>query len=314
LAAVLVLGYDDVVQLLDVDAMLDALEHAFRALSEGATDVPPRIAARAPKGILAAMPGYIPGTLSAKLVSVFPDNHGSNVPSHQGVIVLFDESDGSPLALLDAVHITAVRTAGGSAVATNHLARSDASVLAILGAGAQGQAHLTVLPHVRPFSEIRIASPNHEHAEALAARDSRARAVDSFHKAVEGADVVCCCTDAREPVLQREWLGDGTHVNSVGGSFGPELDPATLRTGRLFVESRAAVTSAPPAGAHDLQSVDVDRVTELGEMLAGTRPGRTNRQEITVYKSVGHAVEDAATVRLVYDRARAAGAGQHVPL
>jgi ornithine cyclodeaminase/alanine dehydrogenase-like protein (mu-crystallin family) len=167
---------------------------------------------------------------------------------------------------------------------------------------------------VRPFSEIRIASRNHEHAEALASRDSRARAVDSFHNAVEGADVVCCCTDAREPVLQREWLGVGTHVNSVGGSFGPELDAATVNTGRLFVESRAAVTSAPPAGAHDLQGVDVDRVTELGEILAGTRPGRTTQKEITVYKSVGHAVEDAATVRLVYERARAAGAGRHVSL
>jgi alanine dehydrogenase len=311
---VLVLGYDEVVRLLDLDEMLDALEQAFRALSAGQTDVPPRVAARAPKGLLAAMPGYMPGTLAVKVVSVFPDNHDRNEPSHQGVIVLFDDSDGAPLALTDAMHITAVRTAGGSAVATRHLARDNAAVLAILGAGVQGRAHLSVLPRVRNFSEIRVVSRNREHAEALAAQHPRARAFDSFERAVAGADVVCCCTDAREPVIRRTWLDDGTHVNSVGGSFGPELDAATISAGRLFVESRSVVRGTPPAGAHELQGMDPAAATELGEVLAGTRPGRSSAAEITVYKSIGHAVEDAATVRLVYDRALATGAGRRVDI
>jgi alanine dehydrogenase len=314
LAAVLVLSQADVVGLLDIDAMLGALEEAFVALSTGRADVPPRVAARAPGGMLAAMPGYLPGTLAAKLVSVFPDNHDHNVPSHQGVIVLVDDRVGTPLALLDAMHITAMRTAGGSAVATRHLARKDAKALAILGAGVQGHAHLQVVSRVRAFGEIRIASRRREHGEALAATDARARVVDSFEEAVRGADVVCCCTDAREPVLQRAWLGDGCHVNSVGGSFGPELDVATLSAGRLFVESRTAVTNAPPVGAHDLQGLDAGLATEVGEVLARVRPGRTSPREITVYKSTGHAVEDVATVRLVYDRALAMGVGRQVTL
>ncbi|HJU03262.1 MAG TPA: ornithine cyclodeaminase family protein, partial [Actinomycetes bacterium] len=162
--------------------------------------------------------------------------------------------------------------------------------------------------------EVRVASRTPGRAEALAERHPAARAVGSFEEAVAGADVIACCTDAREPVLEAAWLAPGTHVSSVGGTFGPELDPAVVRGGRVFVEWRGAVTSAPPAGAHDLQGLDPAEVTEIGEVLAGTRPGRTSPDELTVYKSTGHAVEDAAAADLVYRRALDAGAGVTVTI
>ena len=312
----LYLSREDVERLLDIDAMLDALGNALVAFSSGITVVPPRVAVRVPDaGLLGSMPGYVPGVaLEVKLVSVFPGNHHRGLPSHQGLIALFDEGDGAPLAVMDGTYITAIRTGGTAAVATRALARADARVLAILGAGVQGASHLETFPRVRDFDEIRIASRDAGKAARLASRHPRARAASSFEEAVRGADVVACCTDAREPVVRREWLKAGTHVSSVGGTFGPEIDPEIMSAARVFVEWRGAATNAPPAGAHELQSMDAEKLTEVGEVLAGTRPGRTSEDEITVYKSTGHAVEDAATARLVYDRARAEGVGASLPL
>jgi alanine dehydrogenase len=315
MANVLVLTEQDVASLLDIDELLVSLADAFRELSAGAASVPPRTAARAADGLLGAMPVYLPSSpLAAKLVTVFPGNHERGGRSHQALIALFDERDGTPIALLDGTWITAIRTGAAAAVAAEALARRDAHVLAILGAGVQGHSHLRVFPRIRQFDEIRIASRTRAHAEALAAEHPAARVVASFEEAVRGADVVCCCTDAREPILRADWLAPGTHVSAVGGSFGPELDPETVRAGRVFVEWRGAVTNAPPAGAHELQGLDPETVTEVGEVLAGTSPGRTTDTEITVYKSTGHAVEDAAAARLVLARARQAGAGQTVKL
>lgn len=312
----LYLSRADVERLLDVDAMLEALGAALISLSSGVTHVPPRVAARVEgRGLLGVMPGYVPGVaLESKLVSVFPDNDHHGLPSHQGLIALFGESDGTPYALMDGTYITAIRTGGTAAVAARALAREDASVLAILGAGAQGASHLETFPRIREFHEIRIASRNPERARSLAERHPRALAVASFEDAVRGADVVACCTDAREPILRREWLQPGVHVSAVGGTFGPELDEETVKACRVFVEWRGAVTNAPPAGAHELQGLDPGSVTEVGEVLAGTRPGRVSRDEITLYKSTGHAVEDAATARLVYDLACAQGVGVKLPL
>jgi ornithine cyclodeaminase/alanine dehydrogenase-like protein (mu-crystallin family) len=256
------------------------------------------------------MPGYVPGVaLEVKLVSVFPGNHHHGLPSHQGVIMVFDEDTGAPLALMDGTYITAIRTGGTAAVAARLLAPDDALVLAILGAGVQGGSHLETFPRIRDFKEIRVASRDPDKARALAARHPNAVAVDSFEAAVRGADVIACCTDAREPILRREWLKPGAHVSSVGGTWGPELDAATIAAGRVFVEWRGAATNPPPAGAVELQGLDAGSITEVGEVLAGTKPGRLSRDEITIYKSTGHAVEDAAAARLVYDRARAEGAG-----
>ena len=313
--SLLFLSQADVVNLLDMDLLLDSLAGAFVELSAGRTSVPPRIAARtASGGLLGAMPGYISGVLEAKLVSVFPQNHVRGLPSHQGLIALFDQDTGAPLAVMDGVAITAIRTGASAAVAARWLARPEAATLAILGAGVQGRSHLAAFPRVRDFKEIRIASRNVASAEALGTKNPRARPVATFKEAVQGADVVCCCTDAREPVMKYEWLVPGAHVSSVGGTFGPELDPQTIGAGTIFVESRDAVRQPPPAGAHELQGLRPESVTEIGEVIAGTQAGRTAPDQLTVYKSTGHAVEDAAAVRLVYERARAEGAGQRVAL
>ena len=311
----LYLSRSDVERLLDVDAMLDALAAALVIFSSGKASVPPRTAVRLDGGLLGVMPGHVPGVaLETKLVSVFPGNEEHGLPSHQALIALFDENTGAPQALMDGTYITAIRTGGTAAVAARVLARHDAAVLAILGAGVQGWSHLQTFPRVRDFKEIRVASRNADRARDLAARDPRARAVGSFEEAVRGADVVACCTDARQPVVQGGWLKPGAHLSSVGGTFGPELDAATVAASRVFVEWRGAVTNPPPAGAHELQGLDPDTVTEVGEVLAGTKPGRVSDDEVTLYKSTGHAVEDAATARLVYDRARESGAGLRLEL
>ena len=294
----LVLDQEQVAALLDVDVLLERLERAFVELSAGRASVPPRTAAFAPNGLLGAMPGYVDGVLAAKLVSVFPEHE----PSHQALIAVFDADTGTPLAVMDGTHITAVRTGASSAVASRALAREDARVLAILGAGVQGRAHLDAVRRVREFEQVRVASRSFERAQALAAA-ADATAVESFEEAVRSADVVCCCTDASEPVLRHEWLAEGAHVCSVGASQqGPELDDETVRAGVLCVESRVAF-QPPPAGSFELQGLAPERAVELGEVLAGTRDGRTSEDELTVYKSMGHAVEDAAAAALVLERA-----------
>ncbi len=220
---VLYLSRRDVERLLDIDEMLDAISRAFVVYSSGSTSVPPRTAARVGEhNLLGVMAGYVPGVaLESKLVSVFPANDGKGIPSHQALIALFDDVTGTPLAVMDGTYITAIRTGGAAAVAARSLAREDSRVLAILGAGAQGWSHLQTFPRVRDFEEIRIASRNPAHAEELAAQHPRALAVASFEDAVRGADVVACCTDAREPILRAEWLKPGAHVSAVGGTFGP---------------------------------------------------------------------------------------------
>lgn len=307
------LSQADVRRLLDVDLLLGALERVFIELSSGRVSVPPRIATQTPEpGMLLAMPGYVGGVLEVKLVSVFAGNHEKGLPSHQALIALFDEKTGTPVALMDGTHITAVRTGAASAVATKALARKDARILAILGAGVQGRSHLDAVRRVRSFGEIRIASRTRAHAESLAAAHPGVRVVASFEDAVRDADVVCVCTDSPAPVISREWLKAGAHVTSIGGARGgPELDPATVRAGRLAVESRMAFQPYP-AGAHELQGLDSQQAAELGEILSGKRPGRQSDAEITVYKSTGHAVEDAAAAQLVYERAIKERAGQTV--
>jgi alanine dehydrogenase len=291
---VLVLSREEVERLLDVDALFERLERAFVELSAGRASAPPRMAAFAPAGLLGAMPGYVDGVLVAKLVALFPDHE----PSHQALIAVFDAETGTPLAVMDGTHITAVRTGASSAVATRALAREDAKVLAVLGAGVQGRSHLDALRRVRTFEEMRVASRTFEHAAALA-DETGATAVGSFEEAVRGADVVCCCTHSSAPVLRREWLAPGAHVTSVGAALdGPELDPETVRGGLLCVESRVAF-EPPPAGSFELQGLDPEQAVELGEVLADMRPGRTSGEQLTVYKSMGHAVEDAAAAALV---------------
>jgi ornithine cyclodeaminase/alanine dehydrogenase-like protein (mu-crystallin family) len=307
---VLMLSQDDVRRLLDPDRLLDALEAGFRAISAGRVDVPPRVAANAPAGALWVMAGYGQDLgLATKLVSVFPGGEARGIPLHQALICLFDPVTGSPLAVMDGDRITAIRTAGGSAVSARHLARKDARVLAIVGAGVQGAAHLEMLSQVRGFAEIRIASRTFEHAASLAETDPRARAVESAEAAVRGADVVALCMQAERTVLRREWLAPGTHVTSVGFAPGGELDRRTVEEARLYVESRASAFQPPPVGCAELVGLPPESAAEMGELLLGKAAGRGSREELTVYKSMGHAIEDVAAARLVFEAAVAVGAG-----
>src|SRR5438132_183380 len=235
--------------------------------SSRATYAHARAAARAESGLLGAMLGWVPGCgLAIKAVTVFPTNAETGRPSHQGLIALFDERNGAPLCVMDGEHITAMRTGGGATVSVRLLARRDAKTLAILGGGAQGHSHLATVPLVREFEAIRVTSRNRARAEHLAPRDPRCSVVDTFEEAARGADVVCCCTDAREPIIRHEWLAPGTHVTSVGGTFGPEIDAETVRSSRVFVEWRGAAENVPPAGARELQGCDPASLTELGEV------------------------------------------------
>jgi alanine dehydrogenase len=328
---VLVLTGDEIAALLDLDALIDALAPAMADLSAGRASVPDRIGAVVPEvdGRLMAMPGYVPsqGSLVTKLVSVFPRNAATALPTHQAIIVVFDPATGAPAALLDGTVITAVRTGACSALSARILAREDASVLAILGTGVQARSHARAVSRVRPVHEIRVAGRNPPRAEALAADlqkelDVEVRAVGSYREAMVGAQIVCATTHPRDPVVRREWLSPGTHVTSVGWSpTGREVDDATVAEALVCVESRrVALAPVGAAGSPDLAEplgdglIAEDLIVELGELVAGTREGRTSPDQITLYKSVGVAVQDATAATLVLAVARRAGTGRDLAL
>ena len=298
-------------------------------LSAGRASMPSRIAALVPDrdALLAAMPAYLPssGALATKLVSLFPRN--TDRPTHQAVIVVFDADNGTPLALMDGEAITAARTAAGSALATDLLARRDARVLALVGTGVQARAHLRAITRVREFREVRIAGHHVSKARELATEASawlgeKVRAVDTYADAIKGADVVSAATHSPEPVVRREWLSAGAHVNSVGyNTAGREIDGATFRDALLVVESRDAALAPPPAGSNDIAMAIAEGAmtrehvhAELGELVSGARPGRADPAQITLYKSVGVAVQDAAAAAMVLDAARRAGVGRVIDL
>jgi len=294
----LVLSRAEVEELLDLDALLESLAGAHAELSAGQASLPPRVAAFSGHGLLGAMPGYLPTAgLGAKLVSLFPHNRPP-LPSHQAVIVLFDADTGLVTALMDGTYITAMRTAAAAALAARLLARPDARVLAVLGTGVQSRAAREMFPRVRAFDEIRVAGRG------------------EYEQAVRGADVVAASTHSPDPVVLAEWLSPGVHVSSVGyNTPGSELDPAIVAGADVIcVESRESAFASPPAGAPELTGLDPERTVELGELVAGTRPGRTNAEEITLYKSVGIAIQDIAAAALVLAAARERGAGLEIEL
>ena len=261
---------------------------------------------------------------------MFPHNDVLGIPSHQAVIAVFDPETGTPAAIMDGTAITALRTAAGSALSTRLLARDDATVLAILGTGVQARAHATMVPRTRPISEIRIAGRDPARARALvdelgertAAGDMNVRVAETFGRAMEGADVVCATTHSPEPVIRRASVEDGMHLTSVGvNRDGPEVDAETVRDSLVVVESRSAALAPYPAGAVDLLRPIEDGIigpdhlhAEIGELVLGTRPGRTSPDQITLYKSVGIAAQDAAAAGLVLEAAEATGAGTIVDL
>ena len=267
------------------------------------------------------MPGA--GALTTKLVSLFPRN--TDRPTHQAVIVAFDPLTGTPAALMDGEAITAARTAAGSALATDLLARQDARTLVIVGTGVQARAHLRAVSRVRAFREVIVAGRDPAKAKALAgefAEELRTTALARIDDAIRAADVVCACTHSAEPVVRREWLRPGTHVNSVGyNTAGREVDGETVAAALVVIESRAAALAPPPGGSNDLLWPIRDGLiaashvqAELGELVAGTRPGRVDASQLTLYKSVGVAVEDAAAAALVLHLARERGIGRTIEI
>jgi ornithine cyclodeaminase/alanine dehydrogenase-like protein (mu-crystallin family) len=326
----LVLSQRDVESLLDVDALIDCMASAMADFSTGQASVPDRVMTfvAPPTTGLLDMPAYVPTTraLMTKLTTVFPANADGPLPVRQAVIVAFDPDDGSPMAMIAATALTAVRTGACSALAVRLLARDDASTLAILGTGAQARAHLLAVPRVRQFHEIRVASHDPARARAFAEEMTgelgiEIAAASSFEEALAGADVVCAATYAVDPAVRLAWLSSGVHVCSVGfNPRGREVDDELVCAAAVFVDSRAALLGAQPANRDLIEPIErgvIDRShirAELGDIVAGTASGRTDADMITLYKSGGVAVQEAAAVALLLTAAHVRGAGQRVDL
>ena len=290
----MILDEDDVRRLLSMGELIPAMERALTDLSSGRVVQPLRavVPVADHSGFLGIMPAYAGRALGAKLVTFFPENR--DLHTHHATIVLFRPETGEPLVTMDGRLITEMRTAAVSAVATKALARPDASVLAILGSGVQARSHLEALPRVRPLSEVRVWSP---HRAGVFAERFGVRAAASAQDAVVGADVVVVATTSKTPVLRGDWLSPGTHVNAVGASRPDwrELDDEVLARARVFVEEREA------ASKESGDVIAAGRIAaEIGEVVLGTAPGRVSPEEITLFKSVGVAVEDVVAADLVY--------------
>lgn len=324
----LVIGQSEVRDLLPIEDCIDAVRDALVTLAEGEAIQPLRPVMWLPdrRGALGMMPGHLSsvGMIGIKTITVFPGNAGTEYDSHQGTVALFDDENGRLLALIDATEITTIRTAAASAVATDALARLDASVMAVIGSGVQAGSHIEAIPHVRPLREVRIWSRTREHAERLAGTASgagpyEARAVSSVAEAVDGADIVCTTTASPEPVLTSEHLRPGMHINAVGSSvpFARELDGAAVARARLFADRLESTVNE--AGdfiiARDEGFVTEEHIVgEVGDVLIGEVSGRTDDAEITLFESLGLAVEDVAAGHVVYRNALERGAGTRLTL
>jgi ornithine cyclodeaminase len=317
--SVLVLNATEVEELLDMEGCIAAMEQALSALARGEFHLPLRPVIRPPgaDSLLGLMPTYRGGDQSLyalKTVAVFPGNAARGLDPHQGSVTLHSGDTGELLAVMNASLITSIRTAACSAVATRLLAREDARELAVVGAGHQAPPHVEAMLAVRPFERIRIASRNPEHAERLAGRFPQAKASPSVEEAVRGADVVVTVTSSAEPVLERDWLKAGAHVNAVGACFPTtrELDAATVADSSFFVDRRESAENE--AGDYLLAledgAIEPGHIrAEIGEILTGAHPGRTFPDELTVFESLGLAVEDLAAAEYLLRRADETGRG-----
>jgi len=320
---VLVLGYDDVSRLLPMEECIEVMEEALAALARGEMYLPLRFVVRPPgaDGFMGLMPSYRGGERPAfglKAINVIPDNPRlRGLDAHQGGVLLSDGESGEPVAFLNASAITEIRTAAVSAVATRALAREDSRELAILGAGVQARSHLEAMRAVRDFDRIRIYSRTPDHARSLA-EEGGAAAVESAEEAVRGADVVVTATSSPEPVVERRWLKGGVHINAVGACLPHirELDTRTVADAAFFTDRRESAENeagdfvlARAEGAIGSEHIRA----ELGEVVAGMAPGRSSDDEITIFESLGLAIEDLAAADHAVQRARAEGVGVDVP-
>ena len=325
-----VLDAHDVARLLPMDECVDVMARALAAVARGDAILPLRPMIRLPDSpnLFALMPAYLgdPRSVGVKVLTVFPVNHGTPIDAHQGAVLLFEAEHGRLLAILDATTVTAIRTAAVSAVATRVLARADAEDLAILGAGTQGRMHLEAMIVVRPVRRVRVWSRTTEHARALAqlARerfDLHAEVCSTPASAVERASIICTTTAAPMPVLEGSWLQAGTHVNAVGACIPTtrELDTDAVRRSRLYVDRRESALAEPGDILVPLRegAIGADHiVAEVGELLidGGEALRRRNNDEITLFKSLGLAVEDLAAAHHVYRKASSSGSGTWLAL
>jgi len=329
--SLLFLDEEQVGQFLPMGECIDAMAAVLGALARGEAQMPLRSMLRGEgsSGILGLMPAYRGGEVpvySLKAVCVFPANPARGLDAHQGIVTLFDGESGRPTAILNASAVTAIRTAAVSGLATRLLAREDAQTLAILGSGVQAASHIDAMLAVRALESISVYSPNLERAAAFVARSAAAHpdvAIElaaSGREALEGADIVVTATNSREPVLEREWLAPGTHVNAVGASLRThrEIDVATLAAAELFTDSREsianeagefslALSEGAIAGPEHVRAV-------IGELVNGEHEGRSGAQALTLFRSLGIGVEDLAAAELAVANARRAGAGTEVAL
>lgn len=294
------------------------MDGAFRAWAAGRVQQPLRAVVPLPTGIFFVMPAVMGPFAGVKTLTQLPANALAGRPVIQGMVILFDASTGEPRALLDAASLTAIRTAAVSALATRHMARDDAHVLAILGSGVQARTHLDAISTVRDVREIRVWSRSPERSRAFA--DSvvstpqsvhlSVQRCDSARDAVRGADIVCCVTASSVPLLASADLADGTHVNAVG-AHNPatrELDGTTIARSRFIVDSRDAALAESGElrlGVAEGAFAEAHVAGELGDVVTGRIAGRLNDRELTVFKSLGLAMEDVAAAVAVFEAARA---------
>jgi ornithine cyclodeaminase/alanine dehydrogenase-like protein (mu-crystallin family) len=306
------LNEDDVRAVLSPIELIDAIETALVDFSAGRVAQPVRTAIEiADRSFFAVMPALYraQGVLGAKLVTVVPANAAREMHTHLAWISLFDPETGELLAVLDGRYITEVRTAAASAVSMRHLARADARTLAILGSGVQAASHVDALRLLREFSEVRVWSPTPAHRERFVADRPGTRCANSAREAVRGADVVVVATSSVTPAIDSEWVSDGAHVIAIGACRPTqrELDPELVARAALVVDSRAAALQE----AGDVMPFGGEHIrAELGEIAGGTKVGRQSAYEVTLFKSLGLAVEDVVAAGLAYRRARERGLGQ----
>ena len=288
---------------------IDLMERTLISLARGEAILPLRSSLwlDGKRGALGLMPGYLAreNALGVKSVSFFHGNEGTELDTHQGAVLLYDGANGSLRAVVDATSITAIRTAAVSGAATRALARPDAGDLALVGSGVQARTHLAAMMAVRTLRRVRVASKEPERARRFAQRESERHGISiepaaSVREAVLGADLVCTATSAREPILAGEWLSPGAHVNAVGSSvpFARELDTEAVSRSRLFVDRRESVLNE--AGDFLIPKKegafgDEHIVAEIGDVFAGKAAGRGSVDEITLFKSLGLAIEDVAS-------------------
>jgi ornithine cyclodeaminase len=324
----LIVTQAEVPKLLPMAECIPLMGSTLEALARGETILPLRSILWLPErvGALGLMPGALlaEGVLGLKAITLFPGNEGTPLDTHQGAVLLFEAEHGSLTAVIDATSITAIRTAAVSGFATRLLAREDAGDLALLGSGVQARTHLEAMFCVRRIRRVRVASRQPAKARAFAEHQSkrwgiRIEPVSTPREAVEGADLICTTTSAREPIVEGAWIAPGAHINAVGSSIpsARELDTEAVRRSRLYADRRESLTNE--AGDFLIPKkegavADDHIVGELGEVAIGRVPGRRSPAEITLFKSLGLAVEDVASAKFILARAKETGAGRFLQL